>query len=1265
MLFEVTADQIERLGDADLRQLVARLCEQEVRAHGLSPSGVTWGGHQNAPDGGIDVRVALANGAAISGYVPAASSGFQVKAQDMARQAILDEMTPKGILRESIADLAANGGAYVIVSSQGSVADTALSERRKAMLDALNGKMLAGSLAVEFYDRTRIATWVNEHPGLIPWVRERVGSPISGWHPFADWSSSPAPVDTKYLLDDGVRLRSSSLEDAGLNATDGLNRLRRILEQPKGIVRLVGFSGVGKTRLVQALFDERIGTDPLPSSDAVYTDISDHPDPVPLELASRFIHLRQRAILIVDNCGPDLHQKLAARITESSAPLSLITVEYDINDDQPEHTSVFRLEAASVDLVEKILESRLPKLAAPSRRVIAEFSGGNARIAFALAATAREGESLANLRDRELFERMFHQTKDKDSNLFNAAKVCALLYSFEGETLSGEEAELPTLAGLAGITTVQLYAHVAELGRRQLAQKRGKWRAILPHAISHRLARIALDDIPFVRIEGTILDGRSERMIRSFSKRIGYLHDDARAKLLVEKWFGDGGLLEPIGKYNDLGKACFTNVAPVDPEATLDFIERAAAQNEWFFSEENYNKSIIVRVLRSIAYDAALFERAATLLKRFAIDPSDSRNDSAKDVFKSLFFLYLSGTHATSAQRAGVIRLLLESTVAAENILGLEALRAMIECVHFSSHYPFEFGARSRDYGLSPRGKGITEWFREVVKLAEVIGLQDSTLGTEVRKIVGGHFAELCARTGAMNELVALAEMFSQRSFWPDGWIGVRATLKRYKNKMPDAERQELETLAARLAPERIADKVRAYAFSRDWGSLEIAVGDDLAKAHQRVLEVCFALGQELARDATLLATILPEAFTADSQKTFNLGKGIARGCASIRGCWDTLSTCFLALSEAQRNARLLSGFAEEAMRRSSHEMDAALDDMLADPRLHRDFVWVQSSAGLLGKGWVRLMAALDIDSVPIGSYMQLAYGGVQAQLDDATLSVLLRKIASKAEGQRIAAEILGMRLIVAEDKMAPVSEILKETGCAILLQVPFDRKWQVHSELGLAQIIAASLTCPDDEGVARTLCERIRASIHSHTIMAWDLHDVISALAKAFPEAVLDILVERENHDDELTARNIFSNMRENRSCLLQDIPEARLLAWASAKPQSRYVNLAQAVKFADGNDDDNSRAFSATAEALIASAPDVVPVLSVFVDRFEPMSWSGSRAAILTSRMPLLQKLLGHTRPEVVAWARAAIPNFAAKIERERAWEASQSRSRDERFE
>jgi hypothetical protein len=174
-MFEITPEDIAHLNDENLRELVARLCEAEVRRRGYSASCVTWGGDQNAPDGGIDVRVMLPTSAVTDGYVPRAATGFQVKKPDMARAAIIHEMCPKGVIRPSIEDLADKNGAYIIVSADGSTADTALQDRRDAMKEALKGLVNADELATDFYDRTRIATWVRTHEGLILWVRSLAG----------------------------------------------------------------------------------------------------------------------------------------------------------------------------------------------------------------------------------------------------------------------------------------------------------------------------------------------------------------------------------------------------------------------------------------------------------------------------------------------------------------------------------------------------------------------------------------------------------------------------------------------------------------------------------------------------------------------------------------------------------------------------------------------------------------------------------------------------------------------------------------------------------------------------------------------------------------------------------------------------------------------------------------------------------------------------------------------------------------------------------
>lgn len=89
-MFEITPDDIALLSDEDLRTLVGRLCESEVRRRGFSPLAVTWGGHHNANDGGLDVRVALPVGASIDGSVPRPATGFQVKKEDMPPSKVLN-----------------------------------------------------------------------------------------------------------------------------------------------------------------------------------------------------------------------------------------------------------------------------------------------------------------------------------------------------------------------------------------------------------------------------------------------------------------------------------------------------------------------------------------------------------------------------------------------------------------------------------------------------------------------------------------------------------------------------------------------------------------------------------------------------------------------------------------------------------------------------------------------------------------------------------------------------------------------------------------------------------------------------------------------------------------------------------------------------------------------------------------------------------------------------------------------------------------------
>lgn len=190
---------------------------------------------------------------------------------------------------------------------------------------------------------------------------------------------------------------------------DGINKIRDVLRTPGHVVRLVGLSGVGKTRLVEALFEPAVGANALDPSLAVYTDVAEGPDPQPGGLASDFIAAGTHAILVIDNCPPVTHRQLTEVARAKGSPISVITVEYDIREDQPEGTDVFSLDNSSPALIEKLIEKRFPALSQIDRRTIADSSGGNARVALALAGTIGKNETVAGLSDDLLFQRLFQQ----------------------------------------------------------------------------------------------------------------------------------------------------------------------------------------------------------------------------------------------------------------------------------------------------------------------------------------------------------------------------------------------------------------------------------------------------------------------------------------------------------------------------------------------------------------------------------------------------------------------------------------------------------------------------------------------------------------------------------------------------------------------------------------------------------------------------------------------------------------------------------------
>jgi hypothetical protein len=937
-MFEITRDDIAALSDKDLRTLIGLLCEAELRRAKLPVSAVTYGGSQTAKDGGLDVRVSLPPGTAIGGFISRAATGFQVKKPDMPASEITKEMRPKGGLRSVIEELAAASGAYIIVSSSGSTADSALNARRAAMTAAVNDSPHAGQLHLDFFDKNRIASLVRDHVGLIPWVRSRIGKSFSGWQPYGGWSRVPAGADVTYLLDDKARIKTGSKDDGeGLSEVDGINRIRDVLREPGQVVRLVGLSGVGKTRLVEALFDPSLGANALDPSLAIYTDIADGPDPQPRGLASDLVASGTQAVLIVDNCPPEIHKQLSEIARASGKTISVITVEYDIREDQPEGTDVFALETSSTELIEKLARARFPDVSQVDARTIAQFSGGNARIALALASTVKKSETLSSLTNTELFTRLFQQRHEHDAGLLQIAEACSLVYSFQGELLTGGEAELPVLGGLICKTAQEVFTAASELKRRDLLQQRGSWRAILPHAIANNLAARALQNIPGSVIETSGMYS-SSRLLRSFSRRLGYLNSSKEAQTIVRGWLGPGGMLADILKLNELGRAVFTNVAPVLPEATLGALEAVFgnADKEALLSGGNH-----IRLVHALAYEPQLFERAVTLLCKFAevLDEGNVEREAVR-AFTSLFYIVGSGTHAPLSMRLKVLDKLLRSDKPVERQLSLKGLDAVMKTDHFTPYSPFEFGARSRDYGSHPKNSGeIGQWFEEVLTFAEPFALWNSPVAAAVRKSIARKFRGLWTHVSRYDALERMAKAVAGTEFWRDGWVATRQTLQYDGSALKDDVLRRLTAVEAFLRPKDLVNSVRGMVLGERGGSLDLDDfendGDDeeitMAERMMRMAETVQELGKSVASDVQAFSTLLPELIKG-SGRLADFGRGLGLGATKPREIWERLIREVKVTENP--NVQVLLGFLSGLQTINPTEVSRFLDEAINHPVL-------------------------------------------------------------------------------------------------------------------------------------------------------------------------------------------------------------------------------------------------------------------------------------------------------------------------------------------
>ena len=277
--------------------------------------------------------------------------------------------------------------------------------------------------------------------------------------------------------------------------------------------------------------------------------------------------------------------------------------------------------------------------------------------------------------------------------------------------------------------------------------------------------------------------------------------------------------------------------------------------------------------------------------------------------------------------------------------------------------------------------------------------------------------------------------------------------------------------------------------------------------------------------------------------------------------------------------------------------------------------------------------------------------GGASEELDPHILASILRELMGRSDGPTIVATILWMRLAKDPNPPQPLVDVAREC-----LDRGSNDQIREHERTA---ILEAAILGDGGETFARKAAANIASRRRYVRRLFRDERAALLILLKRFPVPTLDAIL---RPSDDVT-RPIEASGLGIQGSIGDVVDLDTWLAWCAIEPDSRFEAAAGLVSFMH-KDGDVVR-WTDKAFALMANAPNPIAVLQVFVSRFFPNSWNGSRAetaavhlplfdALRTSDIPLAEKELDEIESEFHKWLVEA---------RER--ELTESRDREERFE
>ena len=1263
--FEVIGEHINVLKERMFPHLLRRLLSAEALANDLPADGIHVAGNVTASDGGEDGRIEWTGGPDRTAFLPSRLVQFQLKAGKIPPAAAgRDVLTREGEVKDMVRSVLEAGGHYVMLSAH-PYAQKGIEARKTRIRAALRGVgMTIDDAQVHFRDADQIAEWVNHHPSVAIWVKEQTQPGIIG--PFRSWSHWAKRAEHH---------GSPWVEDERLS--DLRAHLHERVTEPRGIARVVGLSGVGKSRLALEAFGpdtEEAGT-PLLSDLVLYADESEA-GPVAINgIVQSLADMGTRAVVVVDSCGLDTHRVLAGMVSRPGSRLSLVTIDDEIPSGTPDETT-FKLDEAPPSVIEAVINQASPGLPSEDRRRLVHFSRGFPEIAIRIGQkwpTVPVAHATADdLADAFVLGR---RPRESEQLLRESAALLATfgLVEVKPPADGGPDGELCEIASRGrNLTAADLRAAIRELGDRGVVRWRGRFVVLQPRPIAMKLAERKWREWNQAEWDDVLAgDAANSRLRTMAAKQLALLNTTSISKEVVSHVCRPGGPFDRIeGARKTIHAEVLSSLAEIDSEIVATRIGRCLDGVGDLSRVQGDARRHLVWALEKIAFHPDTFEDGARLLLRLAVAENETwSNNNATGQFKALFPVRLGGTAADGDARLSVLDEAAETDDPIQRSIVVESLIAGSATDFFSRFAGAEtHGSRPALESWYPATKEAAAGYIEgcVVRLAR-FAERDDEFGVAARTGLGGHLRSLIS-VGFLDTVEKVVrQVVDNTGQWTEALKGLGHFLEYDVTDMDRNVVDRVRTLIDELCPKSLESRVRFLVTEMPW-NFPCGEKCDFEARGRHQEKTVRALAAEIVEQPEVLKRVLPQLSRGKHRMARIFGEAVADAIGPGGSSADWLKRITLAVTEApekERNFDLLSGYVTGFAKHHPDIVEAFKQRAARSPQLTLPLIC--SRLGIRPSDIGLVIGALRTGLLPVWRLRQWALNGVLAEVPAPAVAPLFDAMLDhSAEAFTEAMELMWMYAHGAPDRLDGFRPHLRKAAGNVARWSRSQGGAMANYDSNFEDLMKWMLEKGRQDPDARATALALATALVS--VADWNegriMKPVVSPLLSGFPEIAWPIVGQAIVSDQgqawcfESILGDRISFMKDQNPAILS-LPEDTLFAWCRAHPDRAPAFVAATVPILTTyRIDAPERSLHPVVIRLFNEFGDRDNMLQAITCNMENFGWSGPLMNYYGLYREPLRTLHDHPKWQVRRWAKTMLRHLDARIEhacnRDEEWEA-----------